>query len=133
MPGVPFFMVYNIHFQLAARAAIRSDSKFRLGAVLARRTRAISIGWNDMGKTHPVMNKFSENKPWSPGIHAEIDACLGVNRDDLDGAQIYVVRLKRDGSLGMARPCGVCARILKDMRIEIAYFSTGQGFGEYTL
>jgi len=121
------------HFELAAKTALRSDSKFRLGAVLAKRNRAISWGWNDMRRTHPIMREYNYDKAWVPGVHAEIDACLGVDRDDLNNADVYVVRIRKDGSYGLAKPCLICTRILKSMGISRAYYSTEEGYGIYEI
>lgn len=125
--------MYPRHFELAARTALRSDSKFRLGAVLAKRTKVISYGWNDMDRTHPIMQEYNYGNLWTPGIHAEIDSCLGVDRDSLKGASIYVVRIRRDGSYGLAKPCMVCVRILRNMKVYNAYYSTENGYGEIIL
>jgi len=86
-----------------------------------------------MRRTHPIMREFNYDKPWVPGIHAEVDACIGVDRNDLEGADVYVVRIRRDGSFGLAKPCHICTRILGSMGVAKAYYSTEEGYGEYEI
>jgi len=122
------------HFELAARTALKSRSKFRLGSVLARRTRVISVGWNDMYKSHPIMDRYKERGiSYTLGLHSEIHACIGVPTSDLIGAEIYVYRIKRNGSPGLARPCRICTSFLRNMGISMAYFSTDEGYSNLIL
>ena len=59
------------HAQLAVTCAHKSKSRFRLGAVVADRGRVLGVGFNQMGKTHPLMNKYlaqhGDPPDWSPG------------------------------------------------------------------
>ena len=86
-----------------------------------------------MSRTHPIMKKFNNDNLWAPGIHAEMDACLDASRDELIGAEIYIVRVRKDGSRGLAKPCNICTRMLKSMGITKAYYSTEGGYGETML
>jgi deoxycytidylate deaminase len=112
----------NRQEQLAISMARKSVSKFRLGAVLAKRKRIISAGFNNMRKTHP----FHKDE-YSLGLHAEIHACIGVSADELEGSSIYVARLLRDDSLALAKPCKVCLRFLLSVGISRVFYSTNEG------
>ena len=118
------------HFKLANTQAKKSVSKFRLGAVLVKKNRIISTGYNDMRKTHTLMQKFNTDKSYTPGLHAEVDACIGVDRADLEGSDIYVVRILKDGYLAMAKPCKICQKFLIDVGIRRVYYSTGDSMPE---
>ena len=113
--------------QQAIQFAHRSKSKFRLGAVVVRGGRIIGTGVNQMGKTHPLMNRYRLNPGWSPGLHAEVCACLGISLATLEGASIYVARIRRDGSLALAEPCLICKRFLAGVGIATTYWSNNDG------
>ena len=111
------------HYELAKVMGLKSTSRFRLGAVLAKKNRVISTGYNDMRKTHTLMQKYNRDKTWAPGLHAEVDACIGVPAADIDGADMYVVRILKDGHLAMAKPCRICQRFILDVGIRRVYYS----------
>lgn len=111
---------------LAITMAQKSTSRFRLGAVLTRRRKLISIGYNHMTKTHPLQHKFHD-KDFTIGIHAEIDCCIGISAGDLKGAEVCVVRLLRNGRIAMAKPCTVCRKLLRWVGIKEVVYSTGIG------
>jgi len=111
------------HYMLARTMAEKSVSRFRLGAVLAKKNRVISTGYNDMGKTHTLMQKYNLDKTWAPGLHAEIHSCIGVPMADLDSADLYVVRILKNGGLAMAKPCRICQKFIADVGIRRVYYS----------
>lgn len=113
----------NNHYNLAQVMATKSISRFRLGAVLAKKNRAISTGFNDMRKTHTLMQKYAGDLDFSLGLHAEVHACIGVSMMNLEGADLYVVRILKDGHLAMAKPCRVCHKFLADVGIRRVYYS----------
>lgn len=97
--------------RIARKMAAHSHHKqHRLGAVLIRGGNIISRGFN-----------FSE-------VHAEkcaINRCWRTG--DLRGTTLVVVRVKRNGTLGMALPCDTCmARIVK-AGIKTVYYSDDKG------
>lgn len=111
------------HCKLAVNMAYKSTSRFRLGAVLAKKNRVLSTGFNDMRRTHPKMEKFNTNKTFTLGLHAEIHSCLGVPMADLEGSDLYVARILKDNTLAMAKPCAVCTKFILDVGINQVYFS----------
>lgn len=76
-----------------------------------------------MARTHPLQQKYATNRSFALGLHAEVDACLGVPAADLDGAELYVARILKDGHLAMAKPCKICQRFLLDVGIRRVYYS----------
>lgn len=110
-------MVTKKVISAAKRCAEKSTSRFRLGAVVFMGNKIIGCGWNQMNKTHlqsPHPYKF---------IHAEFNSLLGIKRGDLRRASIYIHRLKKDGSTGLAKPCNSCAGFLSYVGIKKVYFS----------
>jgi len=118
--------------ELALSMASKSTSKFRLGAVLAKRNRVISAGYNQMQKTHPLQNRYYEGDGVL-GLHAEVHACIGVPAGDLLGAEIYVARLLKNGSVAMAKPCDTCRKFLASVGIVKVTFTTDGGNKELIL
>lgn len=39
------------------------------------------------------------------------------------GSTVYVARVKKDGTLAMARPCGDCERVLRSRKVVRVYFT----------
>jgi deoxycytidylate deaminase len=114
------------HCIRAAHMASMSTEKFRLGAVLARGKDVIGVGYN-VGRTHPRMQRFNPDKSYSPGLHAEVSACMGVDDRQLIGADLYVVRLSKAGKWTMAKPCEICQKFLTDVGIKRVYYSNKVG------
>lgn len=107
--------------------AKKSTSRFRLGAVLVKRRRPISAGFNSMRRTHPLMQKYNSDKSFAVGLHAEVHCCIGVSASDLEESELYVVRILKNNSLAMARPCLICRKFIEDVGIKAVYFSNEYG------
>jgi len=54
-----------------------------------------------------------------PSVHSEAK----VLRKAGYGSIIYVARVKRDGSLALAKPCDTCYYFLKSMKVEAVYYT----------
>ena len=112
--------------QLAIDAAFRSKSKFRLGAVLVKKNRVLSFGVNNMKKTHPACARPGVRPEFSTGLHAEVDATVGVSKGDLERSKLYVARILKNGKPAMAKPCEGCTRHLRELGIrEVIYTVSG--------
>lgn len=116
-------MANRDHVKLAERNALHSDMRTRIGAVVSKRKKVLGTGFNKP-KTHPKTN----GHPYKPnaGLHAEMSACLGIDVSDLVGATVTVVRIKKDGSWGLARPCNGCCQFLRKLGLARMVYSTGQ-------
>lgn len=97
--------------------ALKSEHRFRVGAVVYRNGRLLGYGHNKPNKTHP-----KARTPFNR-IHAEFDAILGIPKDKLKGASIYVHRLLRDHSGGLAKPCVHCEAMLRAVGIKDIWYS----------
>ena len=109
-------------FNLARLVSRKSPSEVKVGCVIVQGNREISVGFNDMRKTHPRSPHPFRTR------HAEFDATLGVSLDDLEGATAYVYRELKDGSLALAKPCKFCQRALKEAGIHVCYFTCDKGY-----
>jgi tRNA(Arg) A34 adenosine deaminase TadA len=101
-----------------------------LAACVVKRNKIISFGHNK-NKTHPLQNKFNKH-PQAIYLHAEIDAIKNalkrVSVEDLVGSTLYIVRTKKDGSEGLAKPCSGCMQAIESFGIsKVIYTSNIEG------
>jgi deoxycytidylate deaminase len=97
------------HAVKVALANMSADGLPRMGAVIYRRRRLISIGQNSR-RSHPLQARYGRN-PASICIHAEI-AALANARESVAGAVMFVARVFRDGKPALAQPCSGCQRAI---------------------
>lgn len=96
--------------------------QFYLVAIAFKGNKPVGIGFNNTQKTHPAQFRSAKsmNKQVYPNgnmakyPHAEILAIDNATKKGEQFDHLVVVRLKADGSLGMAKPCSICMnKILK--------------------
>jgi deoxycytidylate deaminase len=114
----------NKFIEMARRLSKKSAYHHKIGAVVVKRRRAIGFGFNKPRKTHP-----KSTNPFKT-VHAELDAIIGLTREELNGAEIYVVRERASGSYGSAKPCQYCEALLKEVGIKVVYYTTDEGIAE---
>lgn len=103
-------MTYTIN--IATKLARKAPNKtFRLGAVLVKSGRVLAQGYN-------IMNSIKS-------VHAEEMALNRVNNSK--GANVSVVRLRKDGSFAMAKPCDSCMAKLIAAGIKKITFTREDG------
>ena len=119
--------------RLATKAAY--ESKFRrarVGAVIVRGDRVLSVGCNRIGFSHLL-----PNRPYRESIHAEQQAILGLlkarRQHELIGATIYVSRIGRNGHERLSKPCGNCHLLCATVGIHKVVYTSDQGVMEYDL
>lgn len=123
----------NYYLNLARNACYYSDfMKARLGAVLIYKGKVVSVGWNS-NKTSPLqkdLNRFREFEvdcgEAHHTIHAEV-ACLNKAIDlgiDWSRASLFICRIKKDGSRGLAKPCVGCQTFIRNLGIKNVYYTT---------
>ncbi len=97
-------------FRLAKNVSkLSQHPTHKLGAVLVVKGKPISVGHNQY-KTHPEA-KYT-------GLHAEIQALKSSGKDIIRGSTMFVYREKKDGSLGLSKPCKDCMKELKKFGIK---------------
>lgn len=125
-------------FEKAAEIANESQfDRYHLGCIAVLKNKIIASSPNKL-KTHPLQAKFDLLREFNcrsdpknmHSLHAEI-ACLNalryqdINYKDLE---LYIVRVRRDGNLGLARPCVACSQFIKDLGIRHVFYSTNYGY-----
>lgn len=114
------------YFEVARKAAYKSDFKARVGACLVIKGRMF-VGFNRGQKTH------AKSPHMYHSIHAEFDAIrqAGLRNPDLKYGEIYIYRLKKDNSPGLAKPCSPCLDFLKLCGIKKFFYTGEDGFYSY--
>lgn len=79
-----------------------------------------AVGVRHDGAVVTACNLASKDK--EPRAHAE--ARLSRKLDV--GSVVYVARVLRDGTFGLARPCPGCMRILRAKGVDRVFFTTGR-------
>lgn len=97
----------------------RNGTNFRIGAVLFSGNHVISAKHNEL-KTHPKLARYS---PW-PFLHAESSCILHAGFDASHGVDLAVSRVKRDGSVALAKPCTVCQAVIRQAGIRRVFYTT---------
>lgn len=116
-------------FKLARIESLKVDFRHKIGAVLVKGAKPVSIGRNHPLKCHPIIKKYSEFKT----IHAEFDAIIGIDRHLAIGGTLYVYREDFYGSLSLAKPCPMCLAFLLECGIKRIYYTTADGYDEIKL
>lgn len=110
-------------------AKLSNFYKTRVGCIAIYKNRIISIGYNSY-KTHPLQAKFNVYRNFERGRindyqHAEINCLshildLNINFGKVD---LYVVRILKDDSIALAKPCRACQKMIEEMGIGNVYWS----------
>jgi deoxycytidylate deaminase len=109
-------------FELARKLAFKSNHHtHKLGCVIVRKNEIVSLGFNKL-KTHP-----KSNHPFK-SLHAELDAILSADREDIRGADLYIFRETKFGNPAMAKPCKYCEAAIKEVGINRVFYSCNNGF-----
>jgi len=115
------------YFKLARRMASYSDHHtHKIGCVVVKKNRVISTGYNKL-KTHPKSpHKYNT-------IHAEFDALVGLGLDKTTGAEVYIYRELKNGSMATSKPCNSCLSILHKLSIAKVHYTVYNGYNTESL
>lgn len=84
-------------------------------------------------KAHPRMILYGHRYS---GLCAELDVCLkfGLTHKesvaDMSGLTLAVVRINKDGSVGMSKPCNGCQNLIKQCGFEKVLYTLNDGTWE---
>lgn len=125
----------EILLKVAANVATLSNFKYKLGAVLCKQHKIISSGCNSDTVTDPIQSRLDTERHgcYCPGkLHAETSTLLPFikKRIDISGSELYIARVTKAGSYGMARPCPSCMKLIKQCGIKKIYYTTNEGYAE---
>lgn len=108
---------------MSNKLALQSEHKqHRMGAVIVKGGNIVSVGFNQMRPSALLR---------TPTLHAEAAAVLKLLKEgrqhDLIGADIFVSRFTRGGSVGLAKPCVACQELLRSVGIRSTSYTTDDG------
>lgn len=109
--------------KLAVEQAELSTHKYKIGAVVFKGKRIFGSGYNEVRTCSRMPAKYRKHKF---SLHAEQKAVLN-SHDNLDDAEILVVRLSKTGKLLLAKPCIHCCYTLEHVKIKYVYYSNDDG------
>lgn len=115
----------HLRYMLLARdVAINAkvERSFLLGAVLVRNNRVISQGINNPNKTHSISSDTR-----SGSVHAEMDAIVGINRNHVMGADVYVYRHAIKFGASISKPCIHCKMALMKAGVRRVFYIDNNG------
>lgn len=102
-------------------AAISTNTRAQVGAVLFKGNKLISGAWNDTRKTHPA-------SPYRfKAIHAEFGALLANYKIDVVGSTMFVARIDQSGKLKIAKPCSLCEELVLAAGVRKIYYTDRDG------
>lgn len=108
----------------AIENARQGDHKHRVGCVIFKGKRIISVGSNtccrSVRKLHPKYQK------WEGTVHAEVAAIICARRP-LKRMSMLVVRINNDEDLMMALPCEHCMSYIVHVGIKNVYYTDEKG------
>lgn len=127
------------YFEKARQVATFSDyAKTHIGCVAVYQGVVIGIGCN-CNKTHPAQKYYNRYRIPSdrllPKLHAEINCITSIKRlyINFSKVKLYIYRIRKDKSYGMARPCPSCMAAIKDLGIKNIYYTTNDGYAHERL
>jgi len=104
---------------IAKRTSLLSPYRHQIGAVVMRKGKVISTGYNKK-KSHPIVCAYNPLKT----LHAELDAILSCeNKELLNGATMFIFRQRRDGAPALAHPCPICMEEIKKHKIRFIFYT----------
>lgn len=107
-------------------------SRFKHFSFICERNKIVSWGYNRNRVTHPTAKKFGHRFSC---IHSELDCIrdFPYKISLLPRYSFINVRVYKDGSLGLAKPCTHCQYMLSSFGVRRIMYSVKNGFVEETL
>lgn len=101
--------------------------RVRIVAAIVKKGKIVAIGKNQT-KTHPVAALYGKHEK-AIYLHAEVDAINKAKKHlgSLSGTELYVMRMKQDGTIGLSLPCEGCSRCIVDNSIPKVNYSKDNG------
>lgn len=96
--------------------AQKSNCYHKHAAAVVKGGRILSVGYN---KNRNPGRAWEDNKPCSE--HAEVAALRQIK--DASGVTVYVMRISRNGTLGLSAPCTACKKYIKSRGVKKVIYS----------
>jgi deoxycytidylate deaminase len=120
----------NTLLKIALEEARKSEHQHRIGCCIFNKNTILSKGYNiALMNRKKLLPKF---RRWPNSIHAEVNAILSA-KTDLNGADIFIIRINKSEELLLARPCIHCMSYLEYVGIKKIIYSIKNGFEEESI
>lgn len=110
--------MFNAAYKVAKTSTFH---RHRLGAVVVRGHRILATGSNSIRYSKEIKEGT---------LHAEEAAILKLLKSRrqhlLSGADIYVSRVRPNGTVGLARPCDRCMDLIQSVGISRVFYTTNE-------
>ena len=107
--------------------------RIKIGAVLVNQHHIIAVGYN-MLKSHPKQRRYNKSANIDfknkHRIHAEVAVLRKANKQQTQGATLYICRRRRDNIYGMCKPCSACMQYIIDAKIKRVVYTIDGGIRE---
>ena len=115
-------MISSYRNTWALRELFSMSQKYNFIALMVN-PKPVSIGFNNMSKTHPVVSRYNPLQK----LHCEIDCLHSAPYEKIKGSTIFLWRKKGNG-FGMAKPCAMCENEMRKYGVKEVVYSTEIGF-----
>jgi deoxycytidylate deaminase len=103
---------------------VRRTKGPRYTPVSKRQDKPDGIAW--LLRNHPEISKHPYHEG-HVGIHAELDCLLKMDKEDLSYYKMLVLRIDRNESLTMSKPCSGCQSLLSQFNLKEIWYSDKNG------
>lgn len=93
---------------------LSSHPKYKMSSAIVKGNRLISVGINKVAAPKRFIKRHRENM----ALHAEIDALLGIDKERLKNATLYITGETAAGNSMITKPCVTCLNFINQMNIE---------------
>ncbi len=104
-------------------ATSSENSKFRHGAVLVKNGKVRNSACNEE-RYCAFGDRFRERDCGHATLHAELGCILGVDRNITQGSTIFVVRVNKQGTPRISKPCTMCQAALSHVGVKQVVYTT---------
>lgn len=93
---------------------------------ILKRNKVVSVGWNNTIKTHPMAATYGHK---FFAIHSELSALRNFPFPigELANFDMVNIRIRKDDTLAIAKPCEACERMLVAFRPRSLWFTNNLG------
>ena len=107
-------------FRLSKNSSCR---QYKMCALLVKGGRLIKIGLN---RNIPACAK-TDFYPEYCQVHAETDCLVGVEKETLEGATLYIAGRSKTGQPILSKPCRHCQRFLTQFSLKAIFYQNPEG------
>ena len=139
-----FTRIDKISYYLGIAQAVAARGtclRRKFGAVIVKNDRIVSTGYvgaprgrqncSDLGSCFRMEHNIPRGKCYEAcrSVHAEMNAIIGADKEELEGSVLYLVGVENDGSItDRADCCAMCKRMIINAGINIVVVKTPDGY-----